>query len=144
MFNLIKTIMGMQLGHLLLIGGGFIIGLSIIKNIFTGSFSVGKFLGGFNFFAGGVQGKLIYYGLIIFACFTVYHFVMRSTYSYDTDYKNHIHHNADVFTDQRVGTQEGCAFEFGFGLIKLGCKSQPMTKTINYECESCKEVKEVK
>ena len=138
MFNLIKTIMGMQLGHLLLIGGGLIIGLSIIKNIFTGSFSVGKFLGGFNFFAGGPQGKLIYYGLIIFACFTVYHFVMRPTYS--TDYKNNIKGNQDIFIDQKVGS-DGCAFEFGFGLIKLGCNSKSPSKTVNNNYKSQPEQK---
>jgi hypothetical protein len=124
---------------------GIIIGGSLIKNILTGSFSIAKFASGFNPFAGGVQGKLIYYGLIIFGCFCVYHFIMRPTYSYDTDYKNQIHHNQDVMIDQRVGTIEGCTVNLGWGLIKLGCKSQPITKTVNVnpECEKCK-TKEVK
>jgi hypothetical protein len=145
LFTILKAILGMKFGWLIAIVAGVIIGGSLIRNILTGSFNVAKFAGGFNIFTGGVQGKLIYYGLIIFGCFTVYHFIMRPTNSYDTDYKNQIHHNQDVMIDQRVGTQEGCNVNLLFGLVKLGCKSQPITKTVNVnpECEKCK-TKEIK
>jgi hypothetical protein len=144
LLGILKGLMGMKFGGLIAIMSGIVIGGSLIKNIFSGSFNVAKFAGGFNIFAGGVQGKLIYYGLIIFGCFVAYHFIMRPTYSYDTDYKNQIHHNQDVMIDQRVGTIEGCNVNLFFGLIKLGCKSQPITKTINYECSSCEKTKEIK
>jgi hypothetical protein len=139
-FGLLKTILGMKFGWLIAIVAGIIIGGSLIRNILSGSFSVAKFAGGFNIFAGGVQGKLIYYGLIIFACFTAYHFIMRSTYSYDTDYKNQIYQNQDVMLDQRVGTQEGCNVNLFFGLVKIGCKSQPITKIVNNSCDCEKTV----
>ena len=134
---LIKMLLGLKFGWvIILVLGVFFIG-SFIRNVSTGSFSVGKFLGGFNVFAGGVQGKLIYYGLIIFGCFVVYNFVMRPTYSYDTDYKNQIHHNEDVIVDQRVGG-DGCNVEILFGLFKFGCKQKPVTKIVNNECSQCK------
>jgi len=127
---IIKAILGMKFGYLLLIVVGIMVGGSILRNILTGSFNIAKFAGGFNIFSGNVQGKLIYYGLIIFGCFVAYHFIMRPTYSYDTDYKNQIHHNQDVMIDQRVGTRDGCAVELLYGAIKIGCKSQPMSKTV--------------
>jgi hypothetical protein len=140
---IIKFLLGMKFGWLILIGGGIIVGGSLIRNIFTGSFSVGKFLGGFNILAGGVQGKLIYYGLIIFGCFVAYHFIMRPTTSYDTDYKNNIQHNQDVMIDQRVGTNNACNVNLFYGLIKLGCKQDPITKTVIAPpcpvCEKCED-----
>lgn len=146
LLGLLKGIFAMKFGWLIAIVIGIILGGSIIKNILTGSFSVAKFASGFNPFSGGVQGKLIYYGLIIFACFCVYHFIMRPTYSYDTDFKNQIHNNQDVMIDQRVGTIEGCDVNVLFGLIKIGCKSQPITKTVNVNpvCEKCKSKVEKK
>ena len=130
----------MKFGWLIAIVVGIVIGGSIIRNILSGSFSVAKFAGGFNIFTGGVQGKLIYYGLIIFGCFVVYHFVMRATYSYDTDYRNQIYDNQDVMVDQRAGTQEGCNVNLFFGLVKIGCKSQPITKIVNNSCDCEKTV----
>lgn len=145
-FSIFKFIMNMKFGWLLWMGFSIIMGGSIIRNIFTGSFSVGKLLGGFNIFTGSVQGKLIYYGLIIFGCFVAYHFIMRPTNSYDTDYKNNIQHNQDVMIDQRVGTNNGCDVNLFFGLIKIGCRQQPITKIVNNDtvCEKCnsKEIKE--
>jgi hypothetical protein len=137
----LKIVLGLKFGWIIAIVAGIVIGGSIIKNILSGSFSVAKFANGFNIFAGGVQGKLIYYGLIIFGCFVAYHFIMRPTNSYDTDYKNNVHHNQDIMIDQRVGTQEGCNVNILFGLIKIGCKSQPITKTVtvNPICEKCKQ-----
>lgn len=131
MLELIKTLLGMKLGVLLLIIFGGLIGLSFLKNLITGSFSIAKFAAGFNPFTGSVQGKLIYYALIAFACFTVYRFVMRDTYS--ADYKNNIKGNQDVFIDQKVGTN-GCAVNLFFGLIKIGCNPKSMTKTVNNNC----------
>jgi len=129
MLNLLKFIMGMKVGYLLLGIGGIALVLSLIKNILTGSFNVAKFAGGFNIFTGSVQGKLIYYGLIIFGCFVVYSFIMRPTTSYDTDYRNNIHHNADVALDQRVGAT--CIpTKILWGVIQIGCNSQAMTKTV--------------
>jgi hypothetical protein len=141
LLGLLKGVLGMKFGWLIAIVAGIIIGGSLIKNILSGSFSVVKFASGFNPFAGGVQGKLIYYGIILTICFAVYHQITKDTYSYDTDYKNQIHHNQDVFVDQRVGTKEGCDVNLLFGLIKLGCKSEPMNKTVTYDCQKCKEVK---
>ena len=138
--GLLKGVLGMKFGWLIAIVAGILIGGSLIRNIFTGSFSVAKFASGFNIFAGGVQGKLIYYGLILFGCFVAYHFIMRPTYSYDTDYKNQIHHNQDVFIDQKVGA--GCIpTKILFGLIQIGCKSEPITKTVNNNCDCKKENK---
>ena len=140
LLGLLKGILTMKFGWLIAIVAGVVIGGSIIKNILSGSFSVAKFAGGFNIFAGGVQGKLIYYGLIIFGCFVAYHFIMRPTNSYDTDYKNHIHNNQDVFIDQTVGTK-GCDVDLFFGLVKFGCNPKSMTKTVNVDpiCEKCRK-----
>jgi hypothetical protein len=139
--GILKFILGMKFGWLLLIGGGLLIGGSIIKNIFTGSFSVGKFLGGFNLFAGGVQGKLIYYGILAILAFGLYYQLTRATTNYDTDYKNNVHHNQDVAIDQRVGA--GCIpTKILWGVIQIGCDSKPITKTVNNNCEcNSKEVK---
>ena len=142
---LLKGLLGTKFGWIIAIVVGIILGGSLIKNIVSGSFSVAKFASGFNPFTGGVQGKLIYYGIIIFACITVYNFVMRPTNSYDTDYKNQIQGNQDVIIDQRVGTNTGCDVSLLFGLVKLGCKQEPITKTVIVEpvCPDCK-VKEIK
>lgn len=139
LLGLLKGIMGMKFGWLVAIVLGVVIGGSLIRNILAGSFNVAKFAGGFNIFTGGVQGKLIYYGLIIFGCFTVYHFIMRPTYSYDTDYKNQIHHNQDVAVDQRVGAT--CIpTKILWGLIQIGCNSEAMQKNINNNC-NCQPIK---
>ena len=124
--TIIKFIMGLKFGWVILLGVLIIMGGSLIRNIFTGSFSIGKFASGFNIFAGGVQGKLIYYGLILFGCFVAYHFIMRPTTNFDTDYKNTITDNRDVYVDQRVGDicTEKCAVAiqpFGFTILKVGC-----------------------
>jgi len=142
---LLKGLLGMKFGWLIAIVVGVMLGGSLIKNIISGSFSIAKFAGGFNPFSGGVQGKLIYYCIIIFACITAYNFIMRPTNSYDTDYKNQIQGNQDVIIDQRVGTNTGCDVSLLFGLVKLGCKQEPITKTVILEpdCDNCK-VKEVK
>jgi len=143
--TLLKGLLGTKFGWIIAIVVGIILGGSLTKNIVNGSFSVAKFASGFNPFSGGVQGKLIYYGLIIFACFTVYHFIMRPTQSFDTDYRNQIQGNQDVFVDQRVGNNNGCDVNLLFGLIKFGCKQDPITKTVNIDpmCEEC-QVTEVK
>jgi len=125
-FAIIKIILGLKFGWLLLIAMAIILGGSLIRNIFTGSFNVAKFAGGFNVLSGGVQGKLIYYGLIIFGCFIVYNFIMRPTTSFDTDYKNNIRDNRDVYLDQRAGEtcSEKCIIAIqplGFTLLKVGC-----------------------
>ena len=57
--GLIKGILGMKFGWLLLIVVASVIGISLVKNIFSGSFNIAKFAGGFNIFTGSVQGKLI-------------------------------------------------------------------------------------
>jgi len=142
MMSIIKFILGMKVGWLIVSIAGLFIGGSIIKNIITGSFSVGKFFGGFNIFAGGVQGKLIYYGLIIFGCFVAYSFIMRPTYNYDTNYRNQIHHNRDIAVDQRVGAT--CIpTKILWGLIQIGCDSGAMQQNIN-NCKDCEKIKEVK
>jgi hypothetical protein len=61
---IIKFVLGLKFGWIILVIGAIIFGGSIIRNIFTGSFNVAKFAGGFNLFAGGVQGKLIYYFIV--------------------------------------------------------------------------------
>lgn len=143
--GIIKTLLGLKFGWIIAIVIGIIIGGSIIKNIITGSFSVAKLASGFNPFLGSVQGKLIYYGLIIFGCFCAYHFIMRPTQSYDTDYKNQIHHNQDVIIDQKVGSS--CIpTSILWGIIQIGCDSKPITKTVNndFGCEGCTPAKGVK
>ena len=81
---ILKFIMGMKIGTAVaLVGGGFVL-FTLIRNILTGAFSVTKFASGFNIFSGGVQGKLIYYGLLAILAFGLYHQLTRATY--DTDY----------------------------------------------------------
>jgi hypothetical protein len=123
---LIKFLLGLKFGWVIVIVLGVVIGGSLIRNIFTGSFSVGKFLGGFNIFTGSVQGKLIYYGLLAILAFGLYHQLTRATVDYNTDYRNNVHHNRDVYLDQRVGDTctEKCAIAiqpFGFTILKVGC-----------------------
>jgi len=141
---LLKGLLGTKFGWIIAIVVGVILGGSLVKNIVSGSFSIAKFASGFNPFSGGVQGKLIYYGLIFFACILVYNFVMRPTNSYDTDYRNQITGNQDVIIDQSVGAK--CIpTKILWGLIQFGCTSAPINKTVtvNNECVDCK-VKEVR
>lgn len=136
---ILKWVLGLKFGWVILIVFGVLVGGSLIKNIISGSFSVGKLASGFNPFTGSVQGKLIYYGVILLLAFGLYHQLTRATTNYDTNYKNNVHHNQDVLIDQRVGTNSGCDVNLFFGLIKLGCKQQPITKIVNNEsiCEKC-------
>ena len=137
LLTLLKGILGMKFGWVILLVVGLIFGLSLIKNIISGSFSVAKFASGFNPF-GGAQGKLLWLAFWCFAFFTAYSFIMRPTTSYDTDYKNHIHDNQDVFTDQRVGAS--CVpTKILWGVIQIGCGSESMKKVTN-NVEEKKEV----
>jgi hypothetical protein len=83
--------------------------------------------------AGGIPLKLIAYGILIAlvgtVCFGLYKKITQTTYS--SDYKNNIHNNQDVIVDERAGNNTGCSFEFAYGLIKIGCKQLPITKTTN-------------
>jgi hypothetical protein len=101
--GLIKGVLGMKFGLLLLIVVASIVGITLIKNIFSGSFNIAKFAGGFNIFTGSVQGKLIYYGLLAILAFGLYHQLTRATYDtdYTSNYKNNIVWNRDVAIDQR-------------------------------------------
>jgi hypothetical protein len=125
---ILKWILSLKFGWVILIVAGVLIGGSLIKNIISGSFSVGKLASGFNPFTGSVQGKLIYYGLILLLAFGLYHQLTRSTYDtdYNTNYRNNVNQNRDVYLDQRVGDvcQEKCAIAiqpFGWTLLKVGC-----------------------
>jgi hypothetical protein len=138
--GLVKGIMGLKFGWIIVIVLGLIIGGSLIRNIFTGSFSVAKFLGGFNIFAGGIQGKLIYYGILALLAFGLYYQLTRATTNYDTDYKNNIHHNQSVAVDQRVGAT--CIpTKILWGIIQFGCESKPITVATTNECKCDKEKK---
>lgn len=133
---LAKAIFGIKFGWLIIIIFATLFGLALIKNIISGTFSISKFASGFNPFTGAVQGKLIYYGLILFGCFVAYHFIMRPTNSYDTDYRNNIRGNQDVIIDQSVGAK--CIpTKILWGVIQIGCKSEPINKTVNNNCD-CK------
>lgn len=101
--GLLKGILSMKFGWIIAIVVGIVVGGSIIRNIFTGSFNVMKFASGFNIFAGGVQGKLIYYGLLAILAFGLYHQLTRATYDtdYTSNYKNNIVWNRDVNIDQK-------------------------------------------
>ncbi len=136
---LLKGILGMKFGWLIVIIAGIIIGGSLIKNVISGSFSIGKFASGFNPFLGGVQGKLIYYGLLITLALAIYHQITRPTTDYDTNYKNQIHHNRDIAVDQRVGAT--CIpTKILWGLIQIGCNSEAMQqKNINNNCDCQKK-----
>lgn len=131
---ILKLILGMKFGWLLLIVGGITLLLSLVRNIATGSFSVAKFASGFNPFLGGVQDKLIYYGILALLAFGLYHQLTKSTTEFNTDYKNNIHNNRDVIVDQRVGTgKEDLAF-VGiklFGLkIGVGIEGNQSSKVV--------------
>jgi hypothetical protein len=126
LMSVIKWLLGMKFGIVILIVVGVIFLLSLIKNIISGSFSPTKFLGGFNIFTGSIQGKLIYWGVLAILAFGLYHQLTRPTWNYDTDYKNNIKQNRDVYLDQRVGDTctEKCVLAmqpFGFTLLKVGC-----------------------
>jgi len=137
--NIMQTILNLKVGYLILIVGGLLLVGSLIKNILYGSFSLGKFVSGFNPFTGSIQGKLIWLAIWCFIFFTVYQFIMRPTTNFDTDYKNNVHHNDDVIIDERVGNS-GCVFEFGWGLIKLGCQQKPIISNINEITEKDKVI----
>ena len=138
--NLGQIILNMKIWQLIATVGGLLIAGSLIKNIFTGSFNVSKFVNGFNPFLGGIQGKLIWLAVWCFIFFTAYQFIMRPTYNYDTNYRNQIHDNQDVAIDQRVGAT--CIpTKILWGLIQIGCNSKTIEKQINYSCENCKEIK---
>ena len=66
--------------------------ISFVLNLIKGTFSVTKFVGGFNIFSGQVQGKLIYYGILLLiagaVAFGIYTKMTQATYR--TDYKNQI------------------------------------------------------
>jgi uncharacterized membrane protein len=130
LMSLIKWILTQKFGVVILIVVGVILLISLVRNILSGSFNVAKFAGGFNPFTGSVQGKLMYYVIFAILAFGLYHQLTRATTSYDTDYKNQIHHNQDVFIDQKVGAT-GCDVNLFFGLVKLGCNPKPLTKTVN-------------
>lgn len=142
-FGMIKMILGMKLGWVIISILGLLIGGSIIRNIFSGSFSVIKLVSGFNPFTGATQGKLIWLIIWCFIFFTVYQFIMRPTTSYDTDYKNQIHHNEDVLVDQRVGAT--CIpTKILWGLVQIGCNSDSMKKNITNNCKDCENNKEIR
>jgi len=130
LMSLIKWLLLQKVWGLLLIIFGIIFIIMLIKNIISGSFNLSKFASGF-VFSGPVQGKLIYYAVFAILAFGLYHQLTRATTNYDTDYKNNIHHNADVFVDQRVGTSTGCDVNLFYGLVKMGCKQLPMVKNVN-------------
>ena len=133
---LITFILKLKFGWIIAIVVGVIIGFSVIKNIISGSFSVAKLASGFNPFTGAIQGKLIWLAIWCFIFFTAYQFIMRPTTSYDTDYKNNIRGNQDVIIDQSVGVK--CIpTRILWGLIQIGCKSDPISKNVTNNCKDC-------
>jgi hypothetical protein len=135
--------------NLLLIGGlalgGLFIGI-LGFNIAKGTFSIAKFFGGFNIFAGGVQGKLIYFTIFAILAFGLYHQLTRSTLNYDTDYRNSIRNCDTVNVDQRVQTPEkkylfrlqilgldAHFFEVGASATKVVVNNQKITTTPKVE-----------
>jgi hypothetical protein len=138
LLTLLKGILGMKLGWVILLAVGLILGVSLIKNIISGSFSIGKLASGFNPFTGSAQGKLIYFAVLAFIFFTIYSFVMRTTISYDTDYKNNFNNQGDNLVDQRVGAT--CIpTKILWGVITIGCDSGSQKKVVN-NTEEKKEV----
>ena len=133
--TIIKFLLGLKFGWIILLGIGLLMGGSLIRNIFTGSFSVGKFASGFNLFAGGVQGKLIYYAIIGTLLLAVYGKIMQPTSDFDNTYKNNVHHNDDVVIDQRqiIESQEDSLLIgikiFGFK-IGITAKGTPKPREI--------------
>jgi hypothetical protein len=120
----------------------------LVFNIIKGTFSISKFFGGFNIFAGGVQGKLIYYGILLLLGMGLWHQLTKATTEYNTDYKNNIQKNRDVYIDQSVGNGETdkCFVSiepFGFTLLKAGCVKVKATSIIENKIKenSKKEVK---
>lgn len=112
----------------------------LIFNIIKGSFSISKFFGGFNVFTGSVQGKLIYYAVLLILGYGLFHQLTRATVDYNTDYKNNIKGNRDVYIDQRVGEacQEKCLVAvqpFGITILKVGC-SQSCEASITQQNKS--------
>lgn len=107
----------------------------LVFNIIKGTFNISKFFGGFNILAGGVQGKLIYYAILFILGAGLWHQLTKATTEYNTDYRNTITRNRDVFVDQRVGDGDidKClvAIEpFGLSLLKIGCVKVKSTSII--------------
>jgi hypothetical protein len=139
--TLLKGIMGMKFGWVILLVVGLLIGGSLIKNIITGSFSIAKFASGFNPF-GFAQGKILWLAIWTFIFFTTYQFVMRTTYTYDTNYRNNFNNQGDNLVDQRVGAT--CIpTKILWGFIQIGCDSGSQKKVIN-NIEENKEVADQK
>jgi len=146
---ILKFIMGMKIGTAIaLIGGGLVL-ITLIRNILIGTFNVSKFAGGFNIFSGSIQGKLIYWGILAILAFGLYHQLTRSTFNYDTDYRNNIRNNRDVYLDQRVGDvcTEKCVLSIqplGFTILKFGCvKSCESSITQKTKVETSKELPKI-
>jgi|GEM_PF-6219680 len=106
--------------------------VTLIINIIKGGFSISKFFGGFNIFAGAVQGKLIFYAIIIAVAFGVYQKIIQPTVR--TDYKNQITAE-NVQIDQRPILPE-VKYLFRVEILGLDIHfwrrtSNPSTKTTN-------------
>ena len=129
------------------VGGGFsipnakriagIVGVVIfvgvlVFNILKGTFSISKFFGGFNVFAGAVQGKLIFYAIIAAVAFGVYQKIIQPTVR--TDYKNNIKAET-VYIDQKPILPEiKYAFRlqsFGLDIHFFRITPYPKTNTVN-------------
>ncbi len=80
-----------------MVGAVIFIGV-LVFNLIKGTFSISKFFGGFNIFAGAVQGKLIFYAIILAVAFGVYQKIIQPTVR--TDYKNNIKAET-VYIDQK-------------------------------------------
>jgi len=112
--------------------------LITIKNIGSGAFSLAKFFGGFNLFAGGVQGKLMYYGIIALVAgilaYGLYHQLTRATYDtdYKNTYKNTITGNENVTVDQKqvINSDISC-FGFSLGQTCIGVAHSSIPKVSN-------------
>jgi len=133
--------------------------LTLIFNIFRGTFSISKFFGGFNIFGAGVQGKLIYY-FVIFSIVSavalgIYHKFVQTTYS--SVYKNQVTaENVTIDQKQIYPNTEDVLligikiFGFKFGITYQGTPSNKTTinnpNSIKTEApkviEKAKEIKE--
>ncbi len=113
------------------------IGVSMIGGLvaFTmgnGSFSIGKFFGGFAFWKGQILGKLMYYGIIIAivaaVALGIYHRFTQETY--ENTYKNTVKAEEVIIDQRQILPNPDDSFFFGVKIFgfKLGVTRGKKTK----------------
>lgn len=101
-----------------------IVGALVAFTIGNGTFSIGKFFGGFAFWRGAVVGKLIYYftivSMVLAVAFGIYHRFTQETY--ENTYKNIVKAEKVTIDQRQILPNPDDSFFFGIKILgfKLG------------------------